>query len=40
MDSAGFATALTLLSGTYVVGIFVLSFMKDARRSRVVEPAH
>jgi MFS transporter, FSR family, fosmidomycin resistance protein len=39
MDSAGFATALTLLSGTYVVGIFVLSFMKDARRSRVVEPA-
>jgi MFS family permease len=40
MDNAGFATALTLLSGTYVVGIFVLSFMKDARRSRVVEPAH
>jgi MFS transporter, FSR family, fosmidomycin resistance protein len=40
MDNAGFATALTLLSGTYVVGIFVLSFMKDARRSRVVAPAH
>ena len=37
MDNAGFATALTLLSGTYIVGIFVLSFMKDERRPRVVE---
>ena len=31
MDKAGFATALTLLSTTYIVGIFVLSFMKDER---------
>src|SRR5881409_1431030 len=31
MDTAGFATALTLLSGTYIVGIFVLSFMKEER---------
>jgi predicted MFS family arabinose efflux permease len=37
MDTAGFATALTLLSGTYIVGIGVLSFMKDERRPRVVE---
>jgi MFS family permease len=29
MDKAGFATALTLLSVTYIVGIFILSFMKD-----------
>ncbi len=39
MDNAGFATALTLLSGTYIVGIFVLSFMKDERRARLVDPA-
>jgi hypothetical protein len=32
MDKAGFATALTLLSTTYIVGIFVLSFMKDERQ--------
>src|SRR3989475_9357529 len=31
MDSAGFATALTVLSVTYIVGIFVLSFMRDER---------
>jgi len=35
MDTAGFATALTVLSGTYIVGIFILSFMKDERRARV-----
>jgi predicted MFS family arabinose efflux permease len=35
MDNAGFATALTLLSGTYIVGIFVLFFMKDERRPAV-----
>jgi len=29
MASAGFATALTVLSVTYIVGIFVLSFLKD-----------
>jgi MFS family permease len=29
MAKAGFATALTLLSVTYIVGIFILSFMKD-----------
>jgi MFS family permease len=39
VDNAGFATALTVLSGTYIVGIFVLSFMKDERRPRVVDPA-
>jgi MFS family permease len=31
MDTAGFTTALTLLSATYIVGIFILSFMKDDR---------
>src|SRR6266704_3132186 len=31
MDKAGFATALTLLSITYIVGIFVLGFMRDER---------
>jgi len=31
MDKAGFATALTLLSATYIVGIFIVSFMKDER---------
>ena len=31
MDRAGFATALTVLSMTYIVGIFVLSFMRDER---------
>src|SRR5215471_338389 len=29
MAKAGFATALTVLSVTYIVGIFVLSFLKD-----------
>ena len=31
MDNAGFATALTVLSVTYIVGIFVLGFMRDER---------
>ena len=31
MDRAGFATALTLLSVTYVVGIVIVSFMDDDR---------
>jgi predicted MFS family arabinose efflux permease len=31
MDTAGFATALTLLSATYIVGIFIVSFLKDER---------
>jgi MFS family permease len=31
MDSAGFTTALTVLSVTYIVGIFVLGFMRDER---------
>jgi MFS transporter, ACS family, L-galactonate transporter len=31
MDKTGFATALTLLSVTYIVGIFILSFLKDER---------
>jgi MFS family permease len=29
MAQAGFTTALTVLSVTYIVGIFVLSFLKD-----------
>jgi MFS family permease len=33
MDKAGFATALTLLSMTYLIGIFVLSFMQDAPKT-------
>jgi MFS family permease len=37
MDNAGFATALTVLSATYVVGIFVLSFMKEVRHPRIVD---
>ena len=39
MDNAGFATALTVLSGTYIVGILVLFLMKDGRNPRVVDPA-
>jgi predicted MFS family arabinose efflux permease len=39
MDNAGFATALTVLSGTYIVGIVILSFMKDERHPRVVDTA-
>ena len=38
MDKAGFATALTLLSTTYIIGIIVLSFMKD-ERPRAISPA-
>lgn len=38
MDKAGFATALSLLSATYIVGIFILSFMKDERHT-AVKPA-
>ena len=38
MDKAGFATALTLLSVTYIVGIFILSFIKD-ERSTAMKPA-
>jgi MFS family permease len=29
MDRTGFATALTVLSVTYIIGIFILSFLKD-----------
>jgi len=38
MDKAGFATALTLLSITYIVGIFILSFLKDERQT-ALKPA-
>jgi MFS family permease len=38
MDKTGFATALTLLSVTYIVGIFILSFLKD-ERGTAVKPA-
>jgi MFS transporter, FSR family, fosmidomycin resistance protein len=38
MDKAGFATALTLLSTTYLVGIFILSFMEDERQT-AIKPA-
>jgi MFS family permease len=38
MDKAGFATALTLLSVTYIAGIFILSFMQD-ERSTARQPA-
>ena len=38
MDKTGFATALTLLSVTYIVGIFILSFLKD-ERSTAMNPA-
>jgi len=31
MDTSGFATALTVLSVTYIIGIFVLGFMRDER---------
>jgi predicted MFS family arabinose efflux permease len=39
MDKAGFATALTLLSATYIIGIFVLSFMKDAPNTAIKSAA-
>ena len=32
MDTSGFTTALTLLSVTYIVGITILSFVKDERQ--------
>jgi dipeptide/tripeptide permease len=32
MDTSGFTTALTLLSVTYIVGISILSFVKDERK--------
>ena len=35
MDRAGFATALTLLSVTYIVGIFIVSFLRDDRPREV-----
>jgi MFS family permease len=31
MDAAGFATALTVLSTTYIIGIVILSFVRDER---------
>jgi MFS family permease len=33
MDTAGFSTALTVLSSTYIVGIVILSFVRDERRT-------
>jgi MFS family permease len=39
MDHSGFATALRVLSGTYIVGIFVLFLMKDERNPRVLDPS-
>lgn len=33
MDKAGFATALTVLSSTYIVGIGILFFLKDERHT-------
>jgi MFS family permease len=35
MDRAGFATALTLLSATYIAGIGIVSFMEDERPREV-----
>jgi MFS family permease len=34
-DRTGFATALTLLSVTYIVGIFILSFLRDERPTAI-----
>jgi hypothetical protein len=34
MDRAGFATALTILSVTYIVGIVIVSFMDDERPTK------
>ena len=31
MDTAGFATALTVLSTTYIIGIVILGFVRDER---------
>jgi MFS transporter, FSR family, fosmidomycin resistance protein len=33
MDTAGFTTALTLLSTTYIIGIVILYFVHDARKT-------
>jgi MFS family permease len=38
MDTAGFATALTVLSVTYIVGICILFFLKEDR-STAMKPA-
>ncbi len=32
MDKAGFSTALTVLSSTYILGIVILCFVRDERR--------
>jgi dipeptide/tripeptide permease len=32
MDRAGFSTALTVLSSTYILGIIILCFVRDERR--------
>jgi hypothetical protein len=34
-DRAGFATALTILSVTYIAGIVLVSFMRDERAREV-----
>jgi MFS family permease len=34
-DRTGFATALTLLSVTYIMGIFILSFLRDERPTAI-----
>jgi len=39
MDKTGFATALTLLSVTYIVGIFILSFLKDEPHAAIKSAA-
>jgi predicted MFS family arabinose efflux permease len=38
MDKAGFATALSLLSATYIIGISILFFVKDERHT-AMKPA-
>jgi MFS transporter, FSR family, fosmidomycin resistance protein len=38
MDKTGFATALTVLSVTYIIGIFILSFIKDEPKT-ALKPA-
>jgi MFS family permease len=39
MDNAGFATALTVLSMTYIVGIVILGFMRDERPPDALDPS-
>jgi predicted MFS family arabinose efflux permease len=34
MDTAGFTTALTVLSTTYIMGIFILYFVHDERKTK------